>query len=183
MIQKKKKEKGTSFRKNKKDTSVTKGAKKIEIILSFLNIKAPTFAKNIGVRYSRIQDIQDKKTKNISGDLATKINAEYPQFSIEWLLSDTGETPAFINNTNNGNQAIVNNGSQIISSQSHEIELLKQQLADKMRIIELLEIQVKLLTKTNTLSINSKPQTKNKEYTEEDYQRMLKEALAIVSGN
>ena len=123
-----------------------KTVKKIEIILSHLDIKAPTFAKKIGTTYQQIWDIQRKKTQKISGELAKKINATYPQFSIEWLLSDTNEMPAFISNS--GKQNIntgINNGSQIISDQSHEIELLKkhiatleQTVADKNEIIELL---------------------------------------------
>jgi len=65
-----------------------KAENKLKIILSELNIKAPTFAKNIGVQYQRIFDIQRGKTQKISGEIANKINATYPYISMEWLLSD-----------------------------------------------------------------------------------------------
>lgn len=63
----------------------------IDKILYELDVKAPTFAKNIGVIYQRIRDIQDGKTKKISGDVADKIVKKYPQFSISWLLTGQGE--------------------------------------------------------------------------------------------
>jgi len=59
---------------------------KIKSILYELNIKAPTLAKNIGVVYQRIYDLQSGKTKKISGDVANAINFKYPQFTISWLL-------------------------------------------------------------------------------------------------
>jgi hypothetical protein len=56
--------------------------------LSILDIKAPTFAQKLDVQYQRIFDIQRGKTKKISGDLATTINAVYSRFPIDWLLSE-----------------------------------------------------------------------------------------------
>ena len=44
------------------------GSEKINEILLNLGIKAPTFAKRIGVKYQRILDIQSGKVKKISGD-------------------------------------------------------------------------------------------------------------------
>ncbi len=121
-----------------------KASKKLEIILSELEIKAPTLAKNIDVEYRRLNEIQRERTKKISGELATKINATYPQFSIEWLLSDTENLPAFINNNGHGHVNI--NSVQTINSQSKEIELLTQMLADRDKIIELLESKIEKLT-------------------------------------
>lgn len=65
------------------------GSEKINEILLNLGIKAPTFAKRIGVKYQRILDIQSGKVKKISGELANYIINTYPQFDINWLL--TGE--------------------------------------------------------------------------------------------
>jgi len=75
-----------------------KSKNKLGIILSELDIKAPTFAKNIGLQYQRIFDIQRGKTKKISGEIAQKINSAYPQFPIDWLLSDTQSLPQQVRN-------------------------------------------------------------------------------------
>ena len=122
-----------------------KASNKIDIILSALDIKAPTFAKNIGVLYKRIQDIQGEKTKKISGEVAAKINAIYPQFDLDWLLADDESLPAFITNVN----GITNvKGVQIVGaadlSRENELlreqnALLKQSLADKNEIIKSLK--------------------------------------------
>lgn len=63
----------------------------IELVLTELDLKAPTFAKNIGVGQQRIHDIQSGKTKSISGNLASKIVNTYPQFNINWLITGEGE--------------------------------------------------------------------------------------------
>ena len=67
------------------------GRKIIEKILEYLDMKAPTFAESIGVKYQRIFDIQQEKTKKISGDLANCIVEKYNQFNINWLLTGEGE--------------------------------------------------------------------------------------------
>lgn len=67
------------------------GQKKINLILDNVGVKAPTFAKKIGVKYQRILDIQTGKVKNISAEVASRIVDAYPQFSIAWLLSGEGE--------------------------------------------------------------------------------------------
>lgn len=66
------------------------GSEKINEILLNLGIKAPTFAKQIGVKYQRILDIQSGKVKKISGELANYIINTYPQFDINWLLTGEG---------------------------------------------------------------------------------------------
>lgn len=66
------------------------GSEKINEILLNLGIKAPTFAKRIGVKYQRILDIQSGKVKKISGELANYIINTYPQFDINWLLTGEG---------------------------------------------------------------------------------------------
>lgn len=60
-----------------------------EILLS-LGIKAPTFAKRIGVKYQRILDVQNGRVKKISGEVANHIVNTYPQFDINWLLTGEG---------------------------------------------------------------------------------------------
>jgi Predicted transcriptional regulator len=66
-------------------------SEKIENLLSYLGIKAPTLAANIGVEYQRIFDIQRGKTKKISGEVANKIIEKYPEINISWLLISSGE--------------------------------------------------------------------------------------------
>lgn len=67
------------------------GSEIISLILSDLSIKAPTFAKNIGVKYQRILDIQNGKTKRISPAVADLIIETYPQYNRNWLLTGEGE--------------------------------------------------------------------------------------------
>lgn len=67
-----------------------KGNEIIELILNDLGVKAPTFAKSIGVLYQRVLDIQNGKVKKISYDLARKIIEKYPQYNEGWLLSGEG---------------------------------------------------------------------------------------------
>lgn len=66
------------------------GSEIIESILNELGLKAPTFASNIEVKYQRIFDIQNGKTKKVSGELAKKIVGRYPQFSLSWILTGEG---------------------------------------------------------------------------------------------
>ncbi len=67
------------------------GSEIISLILSDLSIKAPTFAKNIGVKYQRILDIQNGKTKRISPTVSDLIIETYPQYNRNWLLTGEGE--------------------------------------------------------------------------------------------
>ncbi len=67
------------------------GKEIISLILKELGIKAPTFANNIGVKYQRILDIQNGKTKKVSSTVADAIIERYPQFNRIWLLTGEGE--------------------------------------------------------------------------------------------
>ncbi len=88
----------------------------ISLILSDLGIKAPTFAKTIGVQYQRILDIQSGKTKRISSKLAESIVEAYPKYNKVWLLTGEG---AMIKNSGNLIQGDVN-GGVIQSGGSHQ---------------------------------------------------------------
>lgn len=68
-----------------------KGSEIIEQILEHLEIKAPTLADDIGVKYQRIFDIQQGKTKKISSSVANAIAKRYPQFDVNWLLTGEGD--------------------------------------------------------------------------------------------
>lgn len=67
------------------------GSAVISDLLGHLGIKSPTLASNIGVEYKRLQNIETGKTKKVSGDLAHKITARYPEINIEWLLTGEGD--------------------------------------------------------------------------------------------
>ena len=55
-------------------------------VLEELGVKAPTLAKEIGVTYNRLRLVQVGRTENVSGEIATLINARYPQFPLRWLI-------------------------------------------------------------------------------------------------
>ena len=63
----------------------------IQNLLDHLGIKAPTLASEVDVLYRRVYDIQSGKTRKVSGDLANKIVARYPDISLPWLLTGEGE--------------------------------------------------------------------------------------------
>lgn len=67
------------------------GQEIINKVLEELNLKAPTFAKSIGVKYQRIFDLQKGKVKKISSSLANDIISKYGQFNLTWLLTGEGE--------------------------------------------------------------------------------------------
>ena len=67
------------------------GQEIINKVLEELNLKAPTFAENIGVKYQRIFVLQKGKVKKISSSLANDIISKYGQFNLTWLLTGEGE--------------------------------------------------------------------------------------------
>lgn len=70
----------------------------IDVILDELDLRAPTFAKNIGLNHQRIHDIQSGKTKSISSQVANAIKSKYSQFNITWLLTGEGNMFADLGN-------------------------------------------------------------------------------------
>lgn len=69
----------------------TTGARVLARVLAHIGIKSPTLANNVGVEYKRVQNVETGKTKKVSGDLASKIVARYPEFSLDWLLTGEGQ--------------------------------------------------------------------------------------------
>lgn len=67
------------------------GREIITLILNDLKIKAPTFAKSVGLKYQRILDIQSGKTQKISTAVADAIIEKYPQYNRSWLLTGDGD--------------------------------------------------------------------------------------------
>lgn len=66
------------------------GQEIIKKVLDELDLKAPTFAENIGVKYQRIFDLQKGKVKKVSSDVANSIINKYSQFNLSWLLTGEG---------------------------------------------------------------------------------------------
>lgn len=103
----------------------------IQEILEDLNLKAPTFAKNIGVKYQRISDIQRGVTKNISRDLAELIVLRYEKYNLSWLLTGEGDmlrsTQSFI--LDSMKQAMKAPPSDIVKSAILEMQELRDQAA------------------------------------------------------
>ena len=67
------------------------GQEIINKVLEVLDLKAPTFAESIGVKYQRIFDLQKGKVKKVSSSLANDIISKYSQFNLTWLLTGEGE--------------------------------------------------------------------------------------------
>ena len=67
------------------------GQEIISKVLEVLDLKAPTFAESIGVKYQRIFDLQKGKVKKVSSSLANDIINKYSQFNLTWLLTGEGE--------------------------------------------------------------------------------------------
>lgn len=114
-------------------------SERINEILLNLGIKAPTFAKRIGVKYQRILDVQNGRVKKISGEVANHIVNTYPQFDINWLL--TGEGSMLKDNTGatqTDNTIInpTNTQAMEISLAMDYIATLKEQLAKMTAIVE-----------------------------------------------
>jgi hypothetical protein len=133
------------------------GADIIDFILTFLNLKAPTLAKNIGVEYQRIYDIQRGRTKKLSGNVAKAIKSTYPQFMMDWLLTGEGsifegeeehtkasldfvqKNPEFLkeNQSNNTDNALIQDYidslKETISFQREEIKRLNSMLESSIQ--------------------------------------------------
>lgn len=133
------------------------GKEKVESILAELEVKAPTFASNIGVKYQRILDIQNGKTKKISGDVANAIKLKYPQFDITWLLTGEGEmlkTKEESSQSNDGAVTLPADVWGLIKSQAESLKSKDRQLDTVLEslkikdeqtseVIELLKEQLK----------------------------------------
>lgn len=86
-------------------------------ILDKLGMKAPTFAKSIGLKYQRIVDISSGKTKKISGIVANAIIAKYPEFNLTWLLTGQGEMLKNITEMSEGSLPAASEHPSMTSSQ------------------------------------------------------------------
>ena len=114
------------------------GQNKINLILDHVGIKAPTFAKNIGVKYQRILDIQKGKVKNISAEVASRIIDAYPQFNIEWLLTGEGEMLNSETKEPNSNEEDMQM-KELIAAFRENREMLAEALDQNSRLIGVIE--------------------------------------------
>ena len=114
------------------------GQNKINLILNHVGIKAPTFAKHIGVKYQRILDIQNGKVKNISAEVASRIIDAYPQFNIEWLLTGEGEMLNSETKEPNSNEEDMQM-KELIAAFRENREMLAEALDQNSRLIGVIE--------------------------------------------
>lgn len=114
------------------------GQNKINLILDHVGIKAPTFAKHIGVKYQRILDIQNGKVKNISAEVASRIIDAYPQFNIEWLLTGEGEMLNSETKEPNSNEEDMQM-KELIAAFRENREMLAEALDHNSRLIGVIE--------------------------------------------
>lgn len=105
------------------------GADVLNEVLTELDVKAPTLAKKIGLKYQRLQDIQSGRVQKISAQVANAINAKYPQYPLSYLL--TGEKDAIVGNEVKGNNNVI--GSHNGTEQTQLINKLVDELAASRR--------------------------------------------------
>lgn len=109
-----------------------------------LEIKAPTLAKRVGLKYQRLLDIQNGKVKKLSSPVAKAINEKYPQYSLSYLL--TGEKDAIVGNEVSGSHNVIGNNN---GNQTEVINKLVDELAasrkNNERLLNIIEEQMKML--------------------------------------
>jgi len=60
-------------------------------VLNTVGMKAPTFAKEIGINYQRIFDLQRGRTKKFNPGVANLICERFPQINKSYLFTGEGE--------------------------------------------------------------------------------------------
>lgn len=122
------------------------GADVLNEVLTELDIKAPTLAKKIGLKYQRLQDIQSGRVQKISAQVANAINAKYPQYSLSYLL--TGERESIVGNEVNGSGNVIGNHNDV--NHCETINKLIDELAasrkEKERLLNIIEEQMKVIS-------------------------------------
>jgi hypothetical protein len=101
------------------------GEEIINKILNELEIKAPTFAEQIGVLYQRVFDVQRGKTKKISSQLANAIIKVYPQFNLTWILTGEGKM-LNTSKTDAPISQIINSEDELVAALDKGIKLLPE---------------------------------------------------------
>ena len=64
---------------------VSTASEAINAVLQEVGLNAPTFAKNIGVNYQRVYDIQAGRVKQINSEIVRKIREKYPRVNPNFL--------------------------------------------------------------------------------------------------
>ncbi len=79
---------------------MTTASEAIEALLKEIGLNAPTFAKEIGLNYQRIYDIQSGRVKKVNEAVARRIRERYPRVNPNFLfmyelpiMLDPRETP------------------------------------------------------------------------------------------
>lgn len=122
------------------------GADVLNEVLTELDVKAPTLAKKVGLKYQRLADIQSGRVQKISAQVANAINSKYPQYSMSYLM--TGEREAVVGNEVNGNGNVIGNNNDIHHTDviNKLVDELSAQRRQNDRLIAIIEEQTKALT-------------------------------------
>ncbi|MBP5693814.1 MAG: hypothetical protein J6W86_08960 [Bacteroidales bacterium] len=114
----------------------------LEELLNDLSIKLPTFAKQIGIPYRSMFDIQKGKVKSISPSVANAIHMKYPQYPLFYLLTGEGNKVVDVSGShnvignNNGNQTeVINKLVDELAASRKNNERLLNIIEDQMKVI------------------------------------------------
>lgn len=115
----------------------------IDQVLKTLGVNAPTFAREIGVNYQRIFDLQRGRTKKFNPGMVNKICEVYPQINKSYLYSGEGEvsngmsSSEHSNISNPTNPAIdYNNMAEFMGMSSKLLSLFEQLQAKSSALME-----------------------------------------------
>lgn len=127
---------------------------RIKVFLSFLGIGQNKFEEIVGLSNGYINNV-----KSIGTDKLIKIIKEYPQLSIEWILTGEGEMlknkSISVDNNGSNNTNIINSpNSNNRQYTETDIELLKKDNEYKQEVIEQLKKNIELLEKLLVLKNN-----------------------------
>lgn len=107
---------------------------RIEAILALFDITAYALAKQIGLnRPDSLYNIRDGRIKNITGELALKIQSVYTSLNLNWILTGEGKM-IDINHDDN---------DEVSKSKEKAIIQMNKKLVELMRRVQELEKIIK----------------------------------------
>lgn len=106
----------------------------MEQILRHVGLKAPTFAKTIGINYQRIFDIQNGRTKNFTPQIINLICETYPE--VNKLFLYTGEGELFIEPAQQNVPSLADVQLADVIGMSKQVLDLMQRIYDKERDLQ-----------------------------------------------
>jgi transcriptional regulator with XRE-family HTH domain len=118
---------------------------RLKFLIELLNLKVGSFSRALGVSETTIRNYTDRGSKP-GADFLEKLVNHFNQVNITWLVSGLGAPLSYDSSIEVAEARAAGKDDplqqQYLAAQ-REIELLKSQLQDKERIIQLLEAQLK----------------------------------------